>query len=124
MQIASDGSYIMEDQWHDDWGWWRYSPGSNIENYPTHEFTINGEAIVGYFDDSRYEGFLEDEDENNDEIDCWYFVYEKLTEYIGNEFGASTEKNVCAVAMSLAKLNNISMSNLFKKYEGDEIYEN
>lgn len=33
--------------WEDDWGWWRYTKGSNIEHYPTHTFVINHEEMLG-----------------------------------------------------------------------------
>lgn len=50
----------------------------------------------------------------------WYYTYDYLTDYISNEFGASMESNVCAIAKSLAKLNNMKLGELFEKYEGIE----
>ena len=44
--------------------------------------------------------------------------YDTLTEYMCNEIGASTEKNVCALAVDLARANGLTMARLFEIYEG------
>lgn len=103
--------------WEDDWGWWRYAKGSSIEDYPDdypiNTFIINSQEMLGYFDSRRYYDVFEDEYDDM----SWYYTYDYLTDYISNEFGASTESNVCAIAKSLAKLNNITLAELFNKYE-------
>lgn len=55
--------------------------------------------------------------ERNDK-DCWPREYDYLTEYMCDEIGASMEKNVCALAVDLARINNITMGELFTKYQG------
>ena len=103
-------------------GWWRYAKGSSIEDYPedypTYMFIINSQEMIGYYNSQRYYDFFEDEDEDEDDDMNWYYTYDHLTDYISNEFGASTESNVCAISVSLAKLNNMKLSELFEKYEG------
>lgn len=116
LKTGVDWFFDLFDHWQDDWGWWRYSPGSNIEDYPTRVFHIRGKDMIGYLNDHRFDSMFYEEPDESDEL--WYFTHEKLTEYICDEIGASTESNVCAVAMSLAKLNNISMGELFTIYEG------
>jgi hypothetical protein len=44
--------------------------------------------------------------------------YPTLLCYFCDEIGASTEKNVCAIAVDLAALNNMTMAELFQKYQG------
>ena len=44
--------------------------------------------------------------------------FQNLTEYLCDCVGASTEKNVCACAVDLAKYNGMTMAELFAKYEG------
>lgn len=39
--------------------------------------------------------------------------------YLCDEIGASTEKNVCACTVDLAQQNNMTLSELFKKYLGE-----
>ena len=43
--------------------------------------------------------------------------YESLSDYLCNCVGVSEPKNVCACAMDLAKYNDMTMAELFEKYE-------
>lgn len=43
--------------------------------------------------------------------------YESLLEYLCENIGASQPRNVCALAVDLAKYNNMTMGELFTKYE-------
>ena len=108
-------------------GWWRYSKGS-IMGFPCNEFTINNHSILAWDGYSR----------EHWEKDCrmclnpcggthedWEYCYggreySTITEYLCEELGASTEKNVCALLTDLAKYNNMKMSELMRKYEGKE----
>ena len=80
--------------------WWRNSDGS-ILGVPDTKFTINGEDMIGWNTKSEYENFQ----------------YANLSDYLCYGVGASQPKNVCACAMDLAKYNNMSMGELFEKYE-------
>lgn len=113
---------ISDDDWKESWGWWRHCTGSNISDYPTHKFVVNGKKMVGYFDLYRLKNFLEDQKEEAKEDrltkkDYFDMPYRSLTEYLEHQFGASTEKNVCAIAVDLAKLNGVSMAELFDRYQ-------
>lgn len=79
--------------------WWRSSTGS-VLGVPDTEFEVNGEYLLGW---NRWE-----REQKN---------YSDLSEYLCECVGASTGKNVCACAMDLAKYNNMTMSELFQKYE-------
>ena len=80
--------------------WWRQSDGS-ILGVPDTKFTINGEDMIGWNTKCEYENFQ----------------YANLSDYLCYGVGASQPKNVCACAMDLAKYNNMSMGELFEKYE-------
>lgn len=80
--------------------WWRNSDGS-ILGVPDTKFTINGEDMIGWNTKGEYENFQ----------------YANLSGYLCYGVGASQPKNVCACAMDLAKYNNMSMGELFEKYE-------
>lgn len=60
---------------------------------------------------------------NHHKLKCWKGSmgltnnYESLTSYLCDCVGASTGKNVCACAMDLAKCNNMTLGELFNKYE-------
>lgn len=85
----------------DDGAWWRGSEGS-IMDIPDVEFIINGEKMIGWNTRGEYENYQ----------------YANLSDYLCYGIGASQPKNVCALAIDLAKYNNITMSELFTKYEG------
>ena len=88
--------------------WWRSSDGSN-QGIPDTTVHINGHEILAWAGEPW-------EDEEDDEE---FEIYaSKLTDYLCNELGASQPRNVCALAVDLAKYNGITMGELFTKYEG------
>jgi hypothetical protein len=119
------------ERWSEEGAWWRWSEGS-IMGVPTYEFTINGEKIMAWYDGDRDKDLIEDfwydvakgyetdADGNLEKyIAAWHTTeYKDLLEYFCEELGASTERNVCALATDLAKYNNITMAELFRKYGG------
>ena len=80
--------------------WWRSSTGS-VLGVPDTNFKVNGENLFGW---NRWE---REQD-----------TYSNLSEYLCECVGASLPNNVCACVMDLAKYNNMSMGELFTKYEG------
>ena len=83
--------------------WWRSSIGS-VLGAPDTEFNVNGNDLVAW-DSPIYESKKGNK-------------YESLSDYLCNCIGASLPRNVCACAMDLAKYNDMTMSELFEKYEG------
>lgn len=92
--------------------WWRQSKGSNL-GYPDSTISVNDRNLKCW---SR-------------ENDCYYSYrsqgkemirkkYKSLSDYLCNCVGVSLPRNVCACAMDLAKYNDMTMSELFEKYEG------
>lgn len=45
-------------------------------------------------------------------------TYHDILIYLCDEIGASTERNVCACTIDLARQNNLTLAELFKKYLG------
>ncbi len=88
--------------------WWRQSEGS-ILDVPDTKVYINGHEILAWADEP-----WEDE-EDDDEFEIYASC---LTDYLCDVVGASQPKNVCALAVDLAKYNNMTMGELFAKYEG------
>ena len=109
--------------------WWRCAEGSNMGEV-NEEFVINGLPIVAWRDEYRISDYKDewnvmDEDEQSEYenfegfLNTWLIKeYPHLLEYFCHELGASTERNICALATDLAKYNNITMAELFKKYGG------
>ena len=88
--------------------WWRSAEGSNL-GIPDTKVYINGHEMIGWADEP-----WEDEDEE-DEFEIYA---SNLSNYLCDVVGASQPKNVCALAVDLAKYNNMTMAELFTKYEG------
>lgn len=87
--------------------WWRSSEGS-ILGTPDTKVYINGHEMLGWSGER-----WEDEDEDDE-----FEIYSRsLSDYLCDVIGASQPKNVCALAVDLAKYNNMTMGELFTKYE-------
>lgn len=134
-EVSDESFDVMCDMSEEDFvklagkdAWWRYCNGSVI-GVPDANYEINGFRIVAW--DERRNRYIEDckkcsikemydceqTEENCDE--CFgKRRYKSLTEYLCEEIGASLPKNVCALAVDLAKYNNMTMGELFTKYEG------
>lgn len=101
---VSDESYnlicnMSEEDWKDDWGWWRSADGSNM-CAPYKRYNINRRYVTAW-----------DNGNNENKYNC-------LTEYLSEEIGVSQPRNVCALCVDLAHINNMKMSELFCKYQG------
>lgn len=119
-----------EEKWREaagDGAWFRHVEGS-ILGVPSDRFVINNKEIIAWRNEDRYEDIREgyytlDEDEQKEydsakeyaDILCKY-RYDNLMEYLCDELGASTAKNVCALAIDLAKYNHMSLGKLFEVY--------
>jgi hypothetical protein len=116
-QVAADDS------------WWRGADGSNM-GMVNDEFIINDLPITAWRNEYRVSDYEDewndmDEEEQSEYEDFVDFLntwlpkeYSHLLEYFCTELGASTERNVCALATDLAKYNNITIAKLFRKYGG------
>ncbi len=116
---------VKDDDWLDDWGWWRYSKGSNIIGVGIEsEMIINGKDIIAWYNEDKLEDEFNtyDAEVSKDEYITGYckdqYENENLLTYFCDEFGASMKKNIVALAVDLARLNNMTMSELFQKYIG------
>lgn len=119
---------ISEYDWKYAWGWWRSSKGSNICTEPVHKMIVHGHEIEVYYNKERFdsyiENFLEDDyiadfdscDDAMDALGINYWEdecqYKDFFEYCSKQWGATTERNVCAIAMETAKLNDMLMGEL------------
>ena len=96
-----------EEIWKPEWGWCRCADGCNITHWPTSTFMVNDAHMIGFYNElDKYARYKIDR------------RYVSLTEYLCDVIGASTPKNVCALAVDIAKLNSMTMAELFATYEG------
>ena len=116
-------------EWKDEWGWWRYAKGSN-QGTPFEFFTVNGKELIAWNGPKR-EDLRDDWNSEPDEEKAAYHysfkeyeetqyphVYDNLLTYMSEELGASVERNVCALAVDLARANGMTLAQLFATYEG------
>ena len=106
-----------------DDAWWRQNDGS-VLGEPDTTFYIRDNEILAWKNEDR-DYWCDDMcgTEKRSEEECLACVTDRLTfsslsEYLCDEIGCSQPKNVCACAMDLAKYNNMTMGELFTKYEG------
>ena len=109
---------IPDELWTDDFGWYRCAEGSNMGEI-NRRYKINNHYITAWDGVGREQ----QEEENkmlvvDDRYDLNPRKYDNLLQYFCEEVGASTKKNVTALATDLAKQNNIKLSELFTKYQG------
>lgn len=110
-----------------DGSWWRSAEGSNLGSI-NEIFLINDKSIRAWrneylvddlhitWEELPAEERVEYKD-FEDYCDVWLpKYYNNILEYFCEEFGVSTEKNVCALATDLAKQNDMSIADLFKIY--------
>lgn len=83
--------------------WWRQSYGSNL-GYPDAKFKVNSKNLIGW-DSPIYDSKIGKK-------------YDDLSDYLCDCIGVSQPRNVCACAVDLAKYNDMTMGELFEKYEG------
>lgn len=96
----------QDDLWKPEWGWYRCADGCNVAHWPTATFMVNGKYMIGFYN--------ENDDYWREKTDR---AYDSLTDYLCEVIGASTPKNVCALAVDIARLNEMTMAELFTKYE-------
>lgn len=130
-ELSKDDLKKLEytDEWKDEWGWWRFAKGSNMGT-PFDFFQVNHKELIAW-DGSKREDLRDDWENEPDEEKAMYHYsfkayqeehyphrYDSLLEYMGSELGASVERNVCALAVDLARANGMTMAKLFETYEG------
>ena len=116
--------------WKDEWGWWRWSSGSNIQSDYTCFMEINGRLMKMYFNSYCYDEYISDglnelsirksiltEEElceAKNELTQRFFYnkcnYKNFLEYCNDQYHVSTEKNICAISVECAKLNKMSLA--------------
>ncbi|MGN4782526.1 hypothetical protein [Bacillus cereus] len=105
-KLSDDADNRDADDGHWKNGGWRWDTGSN-QPIPTDKAEVNHQELVCWV-----ETINDDEETYRND---WYV---DLLEYLDVGVGCTAFRNVCAVTKDLAKYNNMSMAELFKKYQG------
>lgn len=107
-QVSDDTYEFMCDMTDDEFeklcpeGMWRGADGSNM-GYPSDRLIVHKRKLKCW--DTKEKPYRNQK-------------YESLLEYLCENVGVSQPKNVCALAVDLAKCNHMTMGELFAKYEG------
>ena len=112
---------VPDEDWNTDvWGWFRYSGGCVLEDRePITNININNHSLSAWYDDVLLKDYFSDNEDDGDiqsVFDEWmesHTNYHNLFDYCSDMWGVSTESNITAVAVGLAKLNNMSLATLF-----------
>lgn len=112
---------IPDKDWLEDYGMWRSANGSVLMGDPLDTFIVNNRNMLGFVGSFREEDAKENETlPEEDQMPPREMSYFDLFDYMCEELGASQPKNIVAVAMDLANINNIRLSGLFGKYQEHE----
>lgn len=99
---------IEEKDWHDDWGSWRSARDSNRTGDQMYPFIINGCRVWGWRGHWK---------QKLSSVVLKEPCYKDLLEYFCEEIGASNQSNVCALAVDMAKANDMDMAELFERLQ-------
>lgn len=115
--------------WPDKWGWWRYAKGSNMGTACSF-FAVNDFELIAW-DGEKRDGLRDEWDEMSIEERASYHYsfreyekermphkYDSLLEYLSGELETTSPRNICPLAIDLARTNGLSMAELFQMYEG------
>ena len=128
---------MPNEDWKDEeYGWYRYSTGSNIEEEDIRTIIINEKPIRAWINDVEFEDYLEyayeDAEEAYDMGDIDHFPtdeefkeifvkerskYKNLTDYLCDMLGVSQVHNTLHITIDLAKLNNMTLAELWSNYQ-------
>lgn len=110
-KLSDDADNRDEEDGHWKDGGWRWDKGSN-QPIPTDKATVKHKELVCWVET------INDEEETyrND-----WFV--DLLEYLDVGVGCTAFRNVCAVTKDLAKYNDMTLAQLFEKYQGVSTHE-
>lgn len=93
---------IPDNEWKEDWGYWRYATGTSVDYEPVRDFKICGETVKAR--QNSYNSYKETS-------------YPDLLTYFSDEWGVGQPRNVCALAVDMANLNSMTMGELFNKLQ-------
>lgn len=111
-KLSEDASKRNTDDDHWKNCGWRWAEGSNLGR-PDTFVTVNQQQLFGWAEEDIYEEYEHEEEEDNRT-----YTYMKLLSYLEETVGCTAFRNVCAVTKDLAKYNNITLGELFQKYQG------
>lgn len=115
-----------EEKWEKSFGWYRYINGTLMfDNYPLIFTTIKDATILAWYSPERYFDFLEKKgynenyqksEENAIENEYWDdHNFDNLLDYLKREWNVEeSEDEITEITEELAKLNNLSLSQLWK----------
>lgn len=113
--LCKDAEDDSNENWQDCA--WRSAEGSNMGSVGP-RYNINHHYICAW-DGGHREDIIEDnKKEKPGDRYCPERQYKNLLEYFCDEVGAGQPRNVCALAVDLARQNGIKMAELFRKYQG------
>lgn len=121
---------ITQAEWDtNDWGWWRYSDGSNLGKVNA-KYMIRDQEIMAWDGERRRMwpelcnscSDLKDKLCHGAKIDfddcCGSREYSDVMTYVIDELRMTTVSNICSVLVDLANQNQLTLSELFEKYMG------
>lgn len=114
----------MKDFSDDEWNslfpdqWWRSCDGTNLEDSSCKvvSFEINGKNILCWENPEKIKDYIFEESSGQECFGTRSYEYSNVLQYCSEEWDVCQPKNVCAICVGLAKINHMSLGELFKIY--------
>lgn len=111
---------VDDDDWKDEYGWWRYGERSSEDFSAT--YIVNGHEMIGFPPEEHAMDFpsenADGEENDEDEEESGPASYSHFLQYLDYNQGMSTERNIAITAISLAKANGLTLAEFMTKYYG------
>lgn len=105
---------IPDSDWKESWGWWREGHCS-LEGHRTCSYIVNGQEMLGYEPDIDFN--------NLGDFEIWNEKltrnYESYIDWLHEIMNLSNLKHIVCFAISLAKENELTLSEFMHKYQPD-----
>lgn len=113
--FIDDANDFSEEQWCSLFPdqWFRSSSGTVLEDYSLEirTFIINGIPLNCWVNPEKLQDFIFDD--SDEEREC---SYSNILQYCSEEWSVGQPRNICAICVGLAKMNNLTLGDLFTRY--------
>lgn len=117
--FIDESNNISEEEWCSLFPdqWFRGSAGTVLEYYglEIREFTINGAKLNCWVNPEKLQDFIFD-DLDDDLDEEREYSYSNVLQYCSEEWSVGQPRNICAICVGLAKMNNMTLGELFTRY--------
>lgn len=118
--FIKDMNDFSDDEWNSLFPdqWWRSCAGTNLEDsdFKIIHFKINDLDLLCWENPQKIEDYIFEEEDGQEYVDDRPYEYSNILQYCSEEWDVGQPRNICAICVGLAKINHLSLGELFTKY--------